>query len=141
MKKLLILSSSFVSLMSTTNFFFLRLDRFIQFLNTSSVIIGLELVFSNLCLTVSENLLSLSFQKDPNLFTFRVLSESLGIARDLCHGKQRVSKFYHALLTTSTTDRTTGLLLQRTRPSKSTSVENGEKQDRSSNPYWVLSHW
>ena len=36
---------------------FLRLDRFIQFLNTSSIVIGLEFVFSNLCLTVSENLL------------------------------------------------------------------------------------
>ena len=74
MKKLLILSASFVSLMSTTNFFFLRLDRFIQLLNTSSVVIGLELVFSNLCLTVSENLLSLSLQESPNLFVFRVLS-------------------------------------------------------------------
>ena len=31
MKKLLILSASFVSLMSTTNFFSLQLDRFIQF--------------------------------------------------------------------------------------------------------------
>ena len=37
MKKLLILSTSFVSLMSTTNVFFLRLYRFIQLLNTSSV--------------------------------------------------------------------------------------------------------
>ena len=61
--------------MSTTNFFFfLRLDRFIQLLNTSSVVIGLEFMFLNLCLTVSENLLSLSFQKDPNLFTFGVVS-------------------------------------------------------------------
>ena len=45
MKKLLISSKSFVSLMSTTNFFFLRLDNFIQLLNTSSVIIGMEFVF------------------------------------------------------------------------------------------------
>ena len=36
---------------------FLRLDRFIQFLNTSSIVIGLEFVFSNLCLTVSVNFL------------------------------------------------------------------------------------
>ena len=72
----MILSKSFVSMMSTTNFFFLRLDRFIQFLNTSSVVIGLEFVFSNLCLTVSENMLSLSFQKNPNLFTFRAVSLS-----------------------------------------------------------------
>ena len=49
---------------------FLRLDRFIQLLNTSSVIIGLEFVFLNLCLTVSENLLSLSIQKNPYLLTF-----------------------------------------------------------------------
>ena len=58
MNKLMILSTSFVSLMSTTNFFFLRLDRFNQLLNTFSVVIILEFVFSNLCLTVSENLLS-----------------------------------------------------------------------------------
>ena len=36
MEKLLILSKLFVSLMSTTNIFFLWLDRFIQLLNTSS---------------------------------------------------------------------------------------------------------
>ena len=29
-----------------------------------------EFVFSNLCLTDSENLLSLSFQKNPDLLTF-----------------------------------------------------------------------
>ena len=63
MKKLMILSASFVSLMSTMKFFLLRLDRFIQFLYTSSVIISLEFVFSNLRLTVSENLLSLSLQE------------------------------------------------------------------------------
>ena len=52
------------------NFVFLRLDRFIQLLNTS-VVIGLEFVFSNLCLTVSENLLSLSlsFLDARNLWT------------------------------------------------------------------------
>ena len=33
----------------------LRLDRFIQLLNTSSVAIGLEFVFSNLRLTVNED--------------------------------------------------------------------------------------
>ena len=36
--------------MSKTKFFFVRLDCFIQLLNTSSVIIGLKFVFSNLCL-------------------------------------------------------------------------------------------
>ena len=45
MKNLLISSKSFVSLMSTINFSFLRLDHFIQLLKTSSVIIGLEFVF------------------------------------------------------------------------------------------------
>ena len=73
--KLLILSTSFVSL-STMKFFLLRLDRFIQFLFTSSVIISLEFVFSNLRLTVSEDLLPLSFQESPNLFTFGVVSLS-----------------------------------------------------------------
>ena len=70
MKKLLISSMLFVSLMSTIDFPSLRLDNFIQLLDTSSVIIGLELVFSNLCLTISENLLSLSFQKNPDLLIF-----------------------------------------------------------------------
>ena len=51
-------------------FLFLRLDRLIQLLNTSSVIMGLEFVFSNLCLTVSENLLFLSFQKNTGLLIF-----------------------------------------------------------------------
>ena len=74
MKKLMILFKSFVSLMSTRNFFFLRLDHFITPLNTSSVIICLEFVFSNLRLTVSEDLLPLSVQESPNLLSFRVLS-------------------------------------------------------------------
>ena len=69
MKKLLM---SLVSLMSTINFTSLRPDRFIQFLNTSSVIIGLELVFLNLCSIISENLLFLSFQKNPYLLIFGV---------------------------------------------------------------------
>ena len=50
----------------------------------------------NLRLTVSEDL--------------SLVSEFLCSARDLCHGKQRVSPFYHDSLTT--TDKTTGLLLQ-----------------------------
>ena len=78
----MILSTSFVSLMSTTNFFFLWLDRFTQLLNTSSVVISLEFVLSNLRLTVSENILSLSLQESPNLFTFRVVSLSFLGARD-----------------------------------------------------------
>ena len=55
-------------------FFFLRLDRFFQFLYNSSVTISLEFVFSNLRLTISEDLLPLSLQESPNLFAFRVLS-------------------------------------------------------------------
>ena len=92
MKKL-ILSASFVCL-STMNFF-LRLDRFIQFGKTTSVIISLEFVFSNLRLTVGDDLLALSVQESPNLFAFRVFSKFLGGARDFCHGKQQVSPFYH----------------------------------------------
>ena len=68
----------------------LRLDRFIQFLYTSSVMISLEFVLSNLRLTVSEDLLPLSVQESPNLFAFRVsVSESRDLARDFRHGKQR----------------------------------------------------
>ena len=73
MKKLMILSTSFFCL-STMKFFLLRLDRFTNFLYTSSVIISLEIVFSNLRLTVSEDLIPLSVQESPNLFFFRVLS-------------------------------------------------------------------
>ena len=81
--------------MSTINFFFLRLDRFIQLLNTSSVVIGLEFVFSNLCLKVSENLLSLSLQESPNLFTFRVVSLSFLGARH----KSANNKFHRSIMT------------------------------------------
>ena len=68
----MILSTAFFWL-STMKFFLLRLDRFIQLMYTSSVIISLEFVFSNLRLTVSEGLLPLSDQESPNLFAFRVL--------------------------------------------------------------------
>ena len=54
-------------------FFILRLDRFIQFLYTSSVIISLEFVSPDLRLTVSEDLLPVSVQESPNLFAVRVL--------------------------------------------------------------------
>ena len=67
MKKLLISSKLFVSQKSTINLTSLRLDNSIHFLDTSSVIIGLELVSLNLCSTISENLLFLSFQKNPDL--------------------------------------------------------------------------
>ena len=70
MKKLVISSMLFVSLMSTINLTSLRLDNSIQFLDTSSVIIGLELVLLILCSTISENLPLLSFQKNPDLLIF-----------------------------------------------------------------------
>ena len=62
----------------------LRLDRFIQFLYTSSVIISLEFVFLDLRLTVSEDLLPLSIQESPNLFTFRVLPLNFVTLRVTC---------------------------------------------------------
>ena len=70
MKKLLISSKLFVSCKSTINLTSLRLDNFVQFLDISFVIIGLELVFLNLCSTISENLLFLSFQKNPDFLIF-----------------------------------------------------------------------
>ena len=70
MKKLLILSKLFVFLKSTINLTSLRLDNSIQFLDTSSVIIGLELVFLNLCSTISENLHFLSFKENPDSLIF-----------------------------------------------------------------------
>ena len=70
MKKLLISSKLFVSCKNTINLTSFRLDNSIQFWDTSSVIIGLELVFLNLCSAISENLLFLSFQKNPDLLIF-----------------------------------------------------------------------
>ena len=70
MKKLLISSKLFVLLKSTIKFLSLRPDNFVQFLDLSYVIIGLELVFLNLCSVISENLLFLSFQKNPYLLIF-----------------------------------------------------------------------
>ena len=70
LKMLLISSKLVVSLNSTINLTSSRIDNSIQFLDTSSVIIGLELVFLNLCSTNSQNLLFLSFQKNPDLLIF-----------------------------------------------------------------------
>ena len=53
-------------------FFLLRLNNFTQFSYTSSVIISLKFVFSNLRSTISEDLLSLSVQKSSNLCVFSV---------------------------------------------------------------------
>ena len=50
----------------------LRLNNSIQFLDTSSIIIGLELVFVNLCSAISENLLFSLFKENPDL----LISES-----------------------------------------------------------------
>ena len=78
---------------------------FLQFLCTSSVIIGLEFVLSNLRLTVSEDLLPLSVQDSPNLFAFRVLSLNFLTLLVTCvTANNGFSPFYHDSLTT-TTDR------------------------------------
>ena len=47
-------------------FFSLRLDRFAQFLKTSSVIVSLEFVSPDFRLTVGEDLLPLSVQKSKS---------------------------------------------------------------------------
>ena len=65
---------------------FLFVTRSFQLLNTSSIVIGLEFMFSNLFLTISENLL-LSFQKNPNLLIFRVVSLGFLGARHKCANK------------------------------------------------------
>ena len=67
MKKLLISSKLVVSCKSTIDLTSLRLGNSIQCLDISSVTIGLEVVFLNLCSIVSENLLFLSFQKKLDL--------------------------------------------------------------------------
>ena len=70
MKKLLILSKLFVSCKSMIYLTSLRLNNSIQFLDTSSTIIGFELVFLNLCSTIRENSLFLSFKEKPDLLIF-----------------------------------------------------------------------
>ena len=61
--------------------FLLFVTRSFHFENTCSVVIDLEFVFSNLRLTVSENLLPLSVQESPNLFILRFVSLSFLGAR------------------------------------------------------------
>ena len=70
MKKLLISSKLFITCEGVIIFSSLRLDNSTQFLDTSPIRIGLELVFVNLCSQVSENLLFLSFKKNPDLLIF-----------------------------------------------------------------------
>ena len=71
MNKLLISSMAFFCFSATK--FFLQLDRFTHFLYTSSVIISKEFVFSNIRLTVGENLLHQSVQMShTNLCMFKV---------------------------------------------------------------------
>ena len=55
--------------MSTKNFF-LRLDHFIQFLNISSVIIGLEFSVSESLLDNHGESALFVFQKNPDLLIF-----------------------------------------------------------------------
>ena len=61
-----------------------KFNNFTQSLYSSSVIISLEFVLSNLRLTVSEDLLPLSVQGSPNLFAFRVLSLNSVTLRVTC---------------------------------------------------------
>ena len=76
-------------------------------------------MFSNLRLTVSEDLLPLSVQESPNLFFFQsfvsefrdLLQRVAPFYHDFCHCSQRVAPFYLETLTT-TTDQTTGLLVR-----------------------------
>ena len=72
LKKLLISSKLFITCKGVIHFSPLRLDNSIQFLNTSPIRIGLGLVFVNLCSKIFENLLSLSFKKNPDLHIFWV---------------------------------------------------------------------
>ena len=80
-----------------------------NFLNTSSVIIGLEFVLSYLRLTINENLFPSSVQESPNLFAFRVFSKFSWWRSWLLSRQTTGYPFYHDWLTT-TTDRTTSLL-------------------------------
>ena len=89
------MSKSFVTCKSMINFSSLRLENSIQFLYTSSVLIGLEFVLSNLRLTVSEDLLPLSVQESPNLFILRVLSQNFLSARH----KSANNKFPRSIVT------------------------------------------
>ena len=68
--KLLISSKLCIFCMSTINLTSLRLDSSIQFVDTSSVVIGLELVFGNLFSTISENLLFFWSFKENDLLIF-----------------------------------------------------------------------
>ena len=62
----------FFSLSAMKFFFLLRFVLSTQLLYTSSVIISLEFLSSNLRLTVGEDLLPLSVQESPNLYVFSV---------------------------------------------------------------------
>ena len=70
MKTLLISSKLFLSCKSMINLTSLTLNNSIQFPDTSPIINGLEFVFLNLCFTISENLLFLSFKENPDLLIF-----------------------------------------------------------------------
>ena len=69
MKKLFISLKLFVSCKSTINLTSLRFNNS-NVLDISSVMIGLELVFVNLCSKISENLLFVSFKENPDGFFF-----------------------------------------------------------------------
>ena len=68
MKKYLISSKLFITCNSMINFPSLRLNNSVQFLDTSSVRIGLKFVLLDLGSDFSENLLFLSFKENPDSF-------------------------------------------------------------------------
>ena len=73
MKKLMILSTAFFCL-STMKFFLLRLDRFVQFLYTSSVIISRNSCFRISAWQSARICSHCRSRRGPNLFALKVLS-------------------------------------------------------------------
>ena len=92
-------------------FFFLRLERFhsifVYFFGHSRL--GIR-VFESL-LGIQRGFAPFVGPGESKSVRFQsVVSEVRNLTRDFCHGRQRVSPFYHD--SSTTTERTTGLLLQ-----------------------------
>ena len=82
-------SKLFISCMSMVNFSSLGFDNSIQFLNTSSIRIGLKFVFVNLCSKVSDNLLFFVFQGESWWFRFPFRDLILSARTKFVHGSHR----------------------------------------------------
>ena len=107
----MILSATFFCL-GTMSFFCLRLDRFIQFFVYFFGHIRLGIRAFEFLSDSQRGFAPFVGPGESYSVRFQsFVSEFLGSARDLCHGKQWVSPFYHDSLTT-TTKRTTSFLLQ-----------------------------